>query len=91
MLRELEFQAALVRFGFAATLSISDGLLRACSREARTGGLGLKNSREAAPRRIRAPKCLPEIDPWHTRRIQQIDRGEIGRRIGHLDLLGLPR
>ena len=89
MLRDLEFQEALGRLRFAATLSTRDGLLRAGTREARTRGLGLVNVRAAALREMRTPKCLPEIDPWRTLRIQQTDRGEVGMRIGHLDLLGL--
>ncbi len=90
MLRDLEFQEALGRLRFAATLSTRDGLLRAGTREARTRGLGLLNGRAAALRKMRTPKRLPEIDPWRTLRIQQTDRGEVGMRIGHLDLPGLP-
>ena len=90
MLRDPEFQEALGRLRFEATLSIREGLLRAGSREARTCGLDLLDGRAAALRKMRTPECLPEIDPWRTLRIQQADRGEVGMRIGHLDLLGLP-
>ena len=90
MLRDLEFQEALGRLRLEATLSIRGGLLRAGSREARTCAFDLLNGRAAALRRMPTPKGLPEIDCWRTLRIQQTDRGEVGMRIGHLDLPGLP-
>ena len=82
---------ALDRFAFEVTLSTSDWLLRARNRETPPPGLEPANVLKAAERKMRAPKTSQEIDTSRTRRIPLVDRGERDLRIGHLDLLALPR
>lgn len=87
----LESQEALGRVDYPTTLPIADGLRRARSREARTRGSDSMKCGAAALRNMRAPRCLPEIDPWHTWQNRHIVRGEAGLRIGYLALFGFSR
>lgn len=86
-----QFAEALARPALEVTLSTSGWLLRAGRCEKPPPRLAPANAWTAAVCKMRRPRTLQEIDPWHTRRNPPLDRGEHGLRSGHLDLPALPR
>lgn len=85
----------LTQHPFDVDTANSPWILSAGSHEARTLGVELladwANAARAMASSPNADATSSEITYWQQRRLEQLTQGELGLRIGHLDLLALPR
>jgi hypothetical protein len=76
---------------FEVELAPSDWLLPAGSEEAGSLGIELLDGWAEVAQEICASTRQADRSAWHAERRQAIERGQLGLRVGHLDLLALPR
>ncbi len=82
---------ALSSSGFGVELAASDWVLPADSAEASSLGIELLAGWATAAEDLAPASTRSTIRTWRQQRQASIERGEIGLRVGHRDLLALPR